>query len=123
MLYLLRDQNGQVNAASSGTFIDPSGEPRHLTSEDFSLTPMKQWESPRSGAAYPVAWRLKIDPLEIELSIVANLSDQEMVTTSTTGITYWEGSISAIGSVAERSVRAEGYMELTGYTESTGAPL
>ena len=123
MLYLLRDQNGQVNAASSGTFIDPSGEPRHLTSEDFSVTAMEQWESPRSGAVYPVAWHLKIDPLEIELSVVANLSDQEMVTTSTTGVTYWEGSISAIGSVAERSVRAEGYMELTGYTESTGAPL
>ncbi|MGD9056276.1 MAG: lipocalin-like domain-containing protein [Desulfobacterales bacterium] len=123
MLYLIREENGKINAASSGTFIDPSGKPQHLTREDLNVTTLRHWKSPRSEAVYPVAWHLKIDPLEIELSIVANLSDQEMVTTSTTGVTYWEGSISAIGSVAERSVRAEGYMELTGYTESTGAPL
>ncbi|MGD8989898.1 MAG: lipocalin-like domain-containing protein [Desulfobacterales bacterium] len=123
MLYLLRNQNGQVNPASSGTFIDPSGASRHLTTEDFRLTAIQQWESSRSGAVYPVAWHLKIDPLEIEISIVANLSDQEMVTTSTTEVIYWEGSVSATGSIAEKSVVAEGYMELTGYAESAGAPL
>ena len=123
MLYLLRNQNGQLNPASSGTYIGRSGVPRHLTLEDFRVAALEQWKSPRSGAVYPVAWHLKIDPLAMELSIAANLSDQEMVTTSTTGVTYWEGSVSATGSVSGKAVRAEGYVELTGYAESTGPPL
>jgi predicted secreted hydrolase len=117
MLYLLRDQNGQLNPASSGTFIDRSGVPRHLTSEDFSVTAMKQWESPRSGAVYPAAWRLNIAPLDIELNVAANLLDQEMVTAESTDVIYWEGSVSASGTAGRQPVKADGYVELTGYAE------
>lgn len=117
MLYLLRDQNGQLNPASSGTFIDRWGVPRHLTSEDFNVSTMEQWESPRSGAIYPVAWRLNIDPLAIELSIAANLFDQEMATAKSTGVIYWEGSVSASGTAGQQPVKADGYVELTGYAE------
>ena len=123
MLYLLREDNGKINAASSGTFINRSGRPRHLTIEDFSITAVEQWKSPRSEAVYPVAWRLIILPLAIELTIVANLTDQEMVTVASTGVTYWEGSVSATGSVAEQPVRADGYVELTGYAKAFRAPL
>ena len=84
---------------------------------------MEKWQSPRSGAVYPVVWRLNVAALEIDLEGAAQLNDQEMVTTTTTGVTYWEGSVSATGSVAGGSVKAQGYMELTGYAESTGAPL
>lgn len=123
MLYLLRDQNGQVNPASSGTFIDRAGMSQHLTREDFSVTALEQWKSPRSGAVYPVAWRLNIKPLAIELALAANLSNQEMVTTASTGVTYWEGSVSASGTAGKRSVKADGYAELTGYAEALRDPL
>ncbi len=123
MLYLLREENGKLNAASSGTFIDPSGKPQHLTRKDFSVTALKQWKSPRSEAVYPIAWRIDIVPLAMEVTIEANLTDQEMITTASTGVTYWEGSVSATGSVAEKPVRADGYVELTGYANNFRAPL
>jgi predicted secreted hydrolase len=123
MLYLLKDQNGLVNPASSGTFIDQSGGARHLTREDFKVTATDQWKSPRSGAVYPVAWRLKIAPLAIDLNVVANLNNQEMITTASTGVIYWEGSVSASGTAAQQSVKADGYVELTGYAEALRDPL
>jgi len=123
MLYLLREDNGKINAASSGTFIDRSGRPQHLTREDFSITTLEHWKSSRSDAVYPIAWRLNVLPLAIEFTIVANLSDQEMLTAESTGAIYWEGSVSATGSVAERPVTADGYVELTGYAKDYQAPL
>ena len=123
MLYLLRDQNGQLNPASSGTFIDRSGAARHLTRKDFSVIALDRWKSPRTGADYPVAWRLNIAPLAIELNVAANLADQEMVTTASTGIIYWEGSVSASGTVARQPVKADGYVEMTGYAEALRGPL
>lgn len=123
MLYLLREENGKINAASSGTFIDPSGKPQHLTREDLSVTTLRHWKSPRSEAVYPVAWRVNIAPLALKVTIEANLTDQEMVTSASTGVTYWEGSVSASGSIAKQPVKASGYVELTGYAEALRAPL
>ena len=59
----------------------------------------------------------------MRVTIEANLSDQEMVTSASTGVTYWEGSVSASGSVANQLVKASGYVELTGYAEALRAPL
>ena len=123
MLYLLRDQNGQASPASSGTFIDRSGSARHLTRNDVKVIPLDRWKSPRSNAVYPVAWRLNIAPLAIELDVAANLIDQEMVTTASTGVVYWEGTVAASGTAAKRPVKAEGYAELTGYAEALRDPL
>ena len=123
MLYLLREENGQIHAASSGTYVDQTGKAQHLTREDFSVTALEQWKSPRSEAVYPVAWHIDVLPLDMEVTIEANLTDQEMVTSASTGVTYWEGSVSASGSVANQSVKANGYVELTGYAEALRAPL
>jgi predicted secreted hydrolase len=70
-----------------------------------------------------VAWRLKIAPLAIDLNVVANLNNQEMITTASTGVIYWEGSVSASGTAAQQSVKADGYVELTGYAEALRDPL
>ena len=123
MLYLLREENGKINAASSGTFINPLGKPQHLNRKDFSVTVLRQWKSPRTEAVYPVAWRINIEPLAMEVTIEANLTDQEMVTSASTGVTYWEGSVSASGSIAKQPAQAKGYVELTGYAEALRAPL
>jgi predicted secreted hydrolase len=123
MLYLLRKENGELIPASSGTFIDRAGISQHLTREDFRVTALEQWKSSQTGAVYPVAWRLKIIPLSIELTTVADFPDQEMMTAQSTGVIYWEGSVSASGSVDGRHVTADGYVELTGYAKDYGAPL
>jgi predicted secreted hydrolase len=97
MLYQFRNEKGGLSPASSGTFID--------------------------RALYPTHWRLTIFPLSIQLNVEANLSDQEMQTPASTGVTYWEGSVSVSGSVAKHPVKGIGYVELTGYAEPFSAPM
>jgi predicted secreted hydrolase len=123
MLYLMRNEQGRFSPVSSGTYIDVSGKPRHLTINDFKVDVLNSWKSSRSQAVYPVHWRLTVFPLAIQLTAKANLSDQEMQTQATTGLTYWEGSISINGSVAKRPVKGMGYAELTGYAQSFNAPM
>ena len=123
MLYQFRKEQGGLGPASSGTFIDPSGNPRHLTMDDFRIEVLDEWKSPHSQALYPTHWRLTIFPLSIQLSIDANLSDQEMQTSASTGVTYWEGSVSISGSAAKHPVKGMGYVELTGYAEPFRAPM
>jgi predicted secreted hydrolase len=123
MIYLLRKQGGELNAASSGTFIDKSGKRRHLTKDDFRVDIMDTWKSPHSKAVYPARWRLTIFPLSIELIITPKLSDQEMQTTASTGVTYWEGSVSVNGTAGKNPLKGMGYVELTGYAKAFSAPL
>jgi predicted secreted hydrolase len=123
MLFRLRNENGGLHPASSGTFIDPSGRSRHLSIEDFNIEVLDQWKSPKSRAVYPVRWRVTILPLAIQLTVAASMSDQEMQTPGSTGVTYWEGSVAANGSVANRIVQGQGYVELTGYAKFFTAPM
>jgi predicted secreted hydrolase len=123
MVYLLRKQGGELNSASSGTFIDKSGKPRHLTKDDFRIDILDSWKSPRSKAVYPARWRLMIFPLSLELTITPTLSDQEMQTQASTGVTYWEGSVSVNGSAGKQPLKGVGYVELTGYAKSFSAPM
>ena len=123
MLYLMRNEKGRYSQASSGTFIDVSGKPRHLTKDDFRVEVLDSWKSSRSQAVYPVHWRLTVFPLAIELTAKANILDQEMQTQATTGVTYWEGSISIKGSAGNYAVKGSGYAELTGYAQSFNAPM
>lgn len=123
MLFLLRNEQGGFNPASSGTFIDVSGKPVHLTKNDFRVEVLDYWKSPRSQAVYPVRWRLTFFPLAIQLNARANILDQEMQTQATTGVIYWEGSISIEGSVGKYPLKGVGYAELTGYAKPFNAPM
>jgi predicted secreted hydrolase len=63
---------------------------------------------------------LEVFPLDLRITIVPNMEDQEMQSPDTTSVTYWEGSVSANGSGPEgRPVSGEGYAELTGYAGPT----
>jgi len=123
MLYLLRQMDNQINAASSGTFIDASGISQHLSIHDFNISVLREWKSPQTGGVYPVAWRIQVLPLDLELNVAADLADQEMRTAVSTGVTYWEGSVSGEGTVVTNRVQAEGYVELTGYADAIDAPM
>jgi len=123
MLYLLRQTDNQTNDASSGTFIDASGVPQHLGNHDFNISVLKEWTSPETGGVYPVAWRIQVLPLDLDLKVAANLSDQEMQTAASTGVTYWEGSVSGNGTIVTKRVQAKGYVELTGYADAIDAPM
>lgn len=123
MLFQLRNEHGHPHPASSGTYIDPSGRPRHLSGGNFTVEVLDRWKSSNSGAVYPVRWRVIVFQPAIQLTVAASMPDQEMQTPDSTRVNYWEGSVAADGSVAEQPVQGRGYVELTGYAKFFNAPL
>jgi len=117
MLYLLRQKDSGNSPSSSGTFVKASGEAVWLSHNDFQVEVLEKWKSPRSGATYPSRWRIRVIPLNLELSIVPNLADQELNTEKSTRVTYWEGSVSVSGRSGQGNVSGMGYVEMTGYAK------
>lgn len=117
MLYQMRRDDGSIDPASSGSRIDAGGAVEHLVASDFSIVPRRRWTSPHSGATYPMGWTVRIPRLGIELEVDEAMKDQELVTSASTRITYWEGAVRARGNVAGRPATAVGYVEMTGYAE------
>lgn len=112
MLYQMRLRDGGIDPHSSGTWIDSAGKAQHLTREDYQLTPVRFWTSEKTGARYPITWRLESPRLGVSLAIDTPLPSQEL---SLKTIAYWEGMIGATGTQEGRNIRGRGYMELTGY--------
>ncbi len=117
MLYRLRRTDGSADPSSSGTVIDRDGQGHHLSIGDFTLEPTSYWTSQTSHARYPQRWRLTIPSQQLSLELVPLMAEQELSTTHSTQVTYWEGAIEATGSIQGRLARGQGYMELTGYAE------
>jgi predicted secreted hydrolase len=117
MLYRLRRTDGSADPVSSGTFIDHDGQAHHLSIGDFTLEPSTYWTSPTSRAVYPQRWRLIIPSKQISLDLVPRMAEQELSTTRSTQVTYWEGAIQATGTAQGQPIHGHGYMELTGYAE------
>jgi predicted secreted hydrolase len=115
MIYLIRRTNGTLEPASSGTLVEPDGQWRHLDSGGFRVWSAGAWRSPRSGATYPARWRIEVPSAGLTLDLTPTVSDQELTTDATMGVTYWEGSVTAVGRENGRAVRGRGYVELTGY--------
>jgi predicted secreted hydrolase len=106
MLFQLRGKD----AYSAGTYIDASGRAAHLERSDFAVQPLAYWTSPKTGARYPVRWRVSVPALKISVECAAAIPDQELVSNDKYTPAYWEGSVRYSGSVS-----GVGYLELTGY--------
>lgn len=117
MLYRLRRTDGSADPASSGTFIDRNGRGHHFSIDDFRLEPISFWTSPASKARYPQKWRLTIPLKQLSIDLVPRMAEQELTTSGSTQVTYWEGAIEATGTSQGRPLQGQGYMELTGYAE------
>lgn len=112
MLYRMRLKSGGSDPMSSGTLVAKEGKSSHLRRDDFILTPLRQWKSPETGIAYPIAWKAKIPSLGMELTIEAAVDRQELAAEP---VTYWEGAIVVRGTQGGKTVTGKGYLELTGY--------
>ena len=120
MLYRIRRADGTVEPVSSGTLIEPDGRTTHLPFEAFVFSIRDTWKSRKSTTAYPSRWTIAVPDHRIELTITPTVADQELVTTRSTRVTYWEGSILVKGRVGGEKVTGRGYAELTGYAHSLG---
>jgi predicted secreted hydrolase len=116
MVYLLRKQDGTFDAASSGTLIFPDGRSQHLRFQDIGIEAQDYWKSPHSQARYPAQWVLKVPSAQLSVRIKPVLADQELQTTKSTKVTYWEGAVDVSGLHMGNPIQGKGYVELTGYT-------
>jgi len=123
MVLVLRTDKGGIGPASSATVVDKQGQSQHISKNELELTVLDTWKSPHTKAIYPARWRLQIHPNLVDITIKTNLADQEMLTSSTTGEIYWEGSVSLEGTKANQKIVGLGYVELTGYARSFEAPM
>jgi predicted secreted hydrolase len=123
MVFFLRKPNGEIHAASAGTFVDSSGETVGLTRMQLAVEVLDRWKSPDSNALYPVRWRLSTSDPDLAFEIQARIDNQEMDTRQTSGVVYWEGSVTVEGTAAGRPVSGTGYVEMTGYDRPFDAPM
>lgn len=118
MLYRLRRKSGEWDPFSSGTYVDGHGRAQFLSASDFSLSQEDSWQSAASGARYPLAWKISIPRLQLELSEQTSLRDQELFSKDSVTPTYWEGAVAYNGRIHSQPVQGVGYLEMTGYAQT-----
>jgi predicted secreted hydrolase len=116
MIYRIRNKSGAADYLS-GTRITPDGRPHYLSAADIRLEGSAPWTSPASGGAYPQRWRLHVPGLP-PLLVTSALPTQELVTSSSTQVTYFEGVAHVTD--PDGHPMGEGYLEMTGYAKSLG---
>jgi predicted secreted hydrolase len=122
MLYQIRRGDGSPDPASSGSLMTSDGEVIHLRREDVQVATAGRWRSPKSGATYPMGWRITVPKFGIRLTLQPLMRNQELITRGSTGVTYWEGAVDVSGSFREVATSGKGYVEMTGYDRALRTP-
>ena len=116
MLYRLRHKDGTADPYSSGTYVDAEGRTTFLGVHDFGMQALDEiWTSPKSGAHYPVGWRVTVPALALDLQIRTPMQSQELAGKTRLSPSYWEGAIDISGKRGSSSISGVGYLEMTGY--------
>jgi predicted secreted hydrolase len=109
MVYQLRDQVDRPSPTSTAVIAHPDGRVEQFSFGDFSMTPLRWWQSPISGRNWPVDWAIRIPNADIELKAITMLDAQEHQ-----GLfPYWEGIVQIEDSLGKPA--GKGYLELVGY--------
>jgi predicted secreted hydrolase len=122
MIYIIRRRDGTPDVTSSGSFISPDGSIIRLTRDQLRIEALGKWKSPKTRATYPMGWRISVAALGISATLTPLLRDQELVTHSSTGVTYWEGVVDVSGTFRNTAIAGDGYVEMTGYDRAFRAP-
>ena len=120
MVYYLRRKDGTMERESSGTLVERDGTSRHLRLAEIETTVLSYWKSSKSAGRYPAAWRIRVAGAAIDVTVNPLVAGQELITTASTAITYWEGAVAGKGASQGKEVAVEGYAELTGYAGALG---
>lgn len=115
MLYQIRRSDGSADTSSSGSLVTSDGTVIHIRHDQLRVEAMAKWKSPRSGAVYPMGWKVSVPSLRVALQVEPVMENQELITAGSTGVTYWEGAVDVQGSSGNVAVKGAGYVEMTGY--------
>jgi len=121
MLYVITSEEG-AQTVVDGSFVAPDGSLTVLDGDDFVVTPTGAWTSPDTAITYPSGWTITVPGEDLTLVVAPAMPDQELDTTATTGVIYWEGEVTVAGDRGGAPLSGLGYIELTGYgdRETTG---
>jgi len=119
MISVINNIDGSVAQTSSGIMVMPDGSSRVFNSDSFRITEIALWMNP-SGVRYPTGWVISIESLEIFLTIQAIIQEQELVSSTSTTVDYWEGPVNVQGTFAGATVEGFGHVELVGYAQPIG---
>ncbi len=111
MIYRLRDSTGRADYLS-GTRVTPDGIAHYLTDSEIVIAGADPWKSERSGAAYPQRWSVAVAGMG-PLVVQSDMPGQELVTSGTTKVTYFEGATTVTDGSGKPA--GSGYLEMTGY--------
>ena len=111
MFFNIRQEDGSIQANSGGSWIMADSTVEGVSYEETEIEVLDDWTSPRSGAVYPAAWRIRIPHLDLEMEGRPLMADQELDIAQI----YWEGAVQFTGMLGEEPVTATGYIEMTGY--------
>jgi predicted secreted hydrolase len=115
MLYFMRRKDGSIDPYSSGTLIGAGAPAKRLSLADVRLEVLQRWKSPRSGATYPMKWKVAVPAEAIEIELTPAFPEQELITKRSTRVTYWEGAVDVKGTLRRSPIAGRGYVEMTGY--------
>jgi len=110
MAFRMRGADGEPRW-SAATLRAADGSVRTFAPGEVQWTPTRRWRSTRTGAEYPVAWRVRVGERNYEVEPL--LDDAELDSRSSTGTIYWEGPVRLLAPGGAPLGR--GYLELTGY--------
>jgi predicted secreted hydrolase len=110
MAFRMRNARGGSRWAAA-TLRTSDGTVRSYAPDEIAWTATRIWRSPRTGAEYPVAWRVRVGGREFVVEPL--MDDAELDSRASTGTIYWEGPVRL--STPEGEPLGRGYLELTGY--------
>ncbi|MBI4671589.1 MAG: carotenoid 1,2-hydratase [Chloroflexi bacterium] len=113
MFFQIRNKDGSVEPFSSGTLVEADGTAIHLTRDDVTIAVLNTWTSSVSQGKYPSQWRVTSRKGNFDLPLTPLIADQEM----RVSFTYWEGAVNIEGASNGKTVRGQGYVEMTGYAK------
>ena len=60
-------------------------------------------------------WKLRIDPLELDLTLTPSMEEAEFALSAFIPMVYWDGSVGAKGTRNGVPVGGRGFVEMLGY--------
>ena len=121
--FRLRDKAGATVWAGGSWRANGTTKPVIFLPEEVDFKAVRLWESPASGAIYPVQWTIGLPTTGLDASpatassrrytVQALVDNQELDSRSSTGAIYWEG-LSDLHNEQGQTI-GRGYLEMTGY--------
>jgi predicted secreted hydrolase len=120
MVSVVWEQEGHKPITTYGTYVPQEGQAVHIPGDAIAFTPTGSWSSEATGAEYPMGWTLRVEPLEMDLTLTPVLTDAEFAVSAFIPVAYWEGAVTAEGARGQEAVTGKGFVEMVGY--DAGSP-